>query len=124
MSEPATLSARLGELHARAGRPSVRDISRRAGRGNVSSSTVHNVLKGARVSRWELVEQVVIALGGDRQEFRVLWEAAWQAQNDRRPRQVLIMRARVPGSTTLPEGYRLHTVLSRPGRTYLVLEEL
>ena len=34
---------RLDELHLKAGMPSMREIAARAGRGRVSSSTVHNV---------------------------------------------------------------------------------
>lgn len=78
------LFARLDDLHSRAGRPSMREIARRAGRGNISSSTVHNLFRSSRVPRWDFLEQVVIALGGvhDRQEFLVLWQAAWRVENE------------------------------------------
>ena len=61
----------------------MREIARRAGRGNVSSSTVHNVFSGSRVPRWDFLEIIVKALGGgpDRDEFQALWDAAWRAQN-------------------------------------------
>ncbi|HEX6509703.1 MAG TPA: FxSxx-COOH system tetratricopeptide repeat protein [Chloroflexota bacterium] len=77
------LFARLDDLHSTAGRPSVREIAIRAGRGNISSSTVHNVFRSSRVPRWAFLEQVVKALGGEkyRDEFLVLWQAAWRAEN-------------------------------------------
>jgi tetratricopeptide (TPR) repeat protein len=76
------LFARLDALHSRAGRPSLREISRRAGRGKISPSTVHNLFRSSRVPRWEFLEQVVLALGGDREEFLNLWQAAWRAENE------------------------------------------
>jgi hypothetical protein len=84
------LFALLDDLHARAGGPSMREIARRAGRGSISSSTVHNVFRGSRVPRWQYIELIVRALdGGDgeRREFLKLWQAAWRAENDdERPR--------------------------------------
>jgi tetratricopeptide (TPR) repeat protein len=79
----ADLFNRLDELHSQAGRPSMREIAIRAGRGNVSSSTVHNVFRRSRVPRWAFLEQVIAALGGgpERDAFHVLWEAAWRAEN-------------------------------------------
>jgi tetratricopeptide (TPR) repeat protein len=78
------LFARLDDLHSQAGRPSMRDIARRAGVGKISSSTVHNLFRSSRVPRWDFLEQVVIVLGGVqyRQEFLGLWQAAWRAEND------------------------------------------
>ncbi len=62
----------------------MREIAIRAGRGNISSSTVHNVFRSSRVPRWVFLEQVVRALGGtrDREEFLALWQAAWRAENE------------------------------------------
>ena len=78
------LFVRLDRLHSQAGRPSMREIARRAGRGKISSSTVHNIFRSSRVPRWEFLELVVIALGGvhDREEFLALWDAAWRAENE------------------------------------------
>jgi tetratricopeptide (TPR) repeat protein len=75
---------RLDALHSQAGRPSMREISRRAGRGKISPSTVHNIFRTARVPRWEFLEQVVLALGGagDHEEFLDLWQSAWRAENE------------------------------------------
>ncbi|HTR93369.1 MAG TPA: FxSxx-COOH system tetratricopeptide repeat protein [Trebonia sp.] len=81
----ADLFDRLDELHSKAGRPSMREIAIRAGRGNISSSTVHNVFRRSQVPRWIFLEQIVKALGGGEQEreaFLALWEAAWRAAND------------------------------------------
>jgi NB-ARC domain/Tetratricopeptide repeat len=65
----------------------MREISRRAGRGKISASTVHNLFRSSRVPRWEFLEQVVLALGGagDREEFLDLWQAAWRAENEVEP---------------------------------------
>ena len=78
-----SLSALIA-LHSQAGRPSMREISRLAGRGKISPSTVHNLFRSSRVPRWEFLEQVVRALGGagDREEFLDLWQAAWRAENE------------------------------------------
>lgn len=105
--EPAPLGpiselfTRLDELHSRAGRPSMRGIAIKAGRGNISSSSVHNIFRSSRVPRWEFLEHVVKALGaGQREldEFSVLWQAAWRTENEaERPRQAL-------AGTRLPEG--------------------
>src|SRR6266436_7646948 len=78
------LSGRLDDLHLKAGRPSMREIATRAGRGRISSSTVHNVFtfRNARVPRWPFLEEIVKALAGDTAVFLALWQAAWQAENN------------------------------------------
>jgi tetratricopeptide (TPR) repeat protein len=80
----ADLFDRLDDLHSKAGRPSMREIAIRAGRGNISSSTVHNLFRRSQVPRWVFLEQVVKALGGarEREVFLALWDAAWRAEND------------------------------------------
>ena len=62
----------------------MREIERRAGRGNVSSSTVHNVFRRSRVPKWEILDTIVNALGAaaSRDEFLALWDEAWKAQNN------------------------------------------
>ena len=100
----ADLFDRLDDLHSKAGRPSMREIAIRAGRGNISSSTVHNLFRRSQVPRWAFVEQVVKALGGaqEREAFLGLWEAAWRAENDvAAPRKPLPDRA-------LPQGHALN----------------
>jgi tetratricopeptide (TPR) repeat protein len=78
---------RLDDLHSKAGRPSMREIARviatQAGRGHISPSTVHNIFCKPQVPRWSFLELVVQALGGAQQgdAFKVLWEAAWRAEN-------------------------------------------
>jgi tetratricopeptide (TPR) repeat protein len=80
----ADLFDRLDDLHSKAGRPSMREIAIRAGRGNISSSTVHNMFRRPQVPRWSFLELVVKALGGaqEREALLALWEAAWRAEND------------------------------------------
>jgi Tetratricopeptide repeat len=72
---------RLDQLYLAAGRPSMREIATRAGRGKISSSTVHNVFRGSRVPRWNSLEEIVKALHGNTAEFLALWQSAWQAEN-------------------------------------------
>lgn len=79
----ADLFDRLDDLHSKAGRPSMREIAIRAGHGNISSSTVHNMFRRPQVPRWAFLELVVKALDGtqEREAFLALWEAAWRAEN-------------------------------------------
>jgi tetratricopeptide (TPR) repeat protein len=95
------LFARLDELHSQAGRPSMRGIAIKAGRGHISSSSVHNIFRSSRVPRWEFLEHVVKALGGgqrDLDDFLVLWQVAWRAENESEvPRQFLPGAAQVDG---------------------------
>lgn len=84
----ADLFTRLDDLHSKAGRPSTREIASQAGRGNISSSTVHNIFRSSRVPRWAFLEQIIYALGGSQQErqaFLTLWEAAWRAEHKTAP---------------------------------------
>jgi tetratricopeptide (TPR) repeat protein len=97
----ADLFDRLDDLHSKAGRPSMREIAIRAGRGNISSSTVHNLFRRSQVPRWTFLEQVVKALGGPQQReiFLGLWEAAWRAEND------VAAPQKAPAGLALPHGY-------------------
>lgn len=83
----ADLFDRLDELHSKAGRPSMREIATRAGRGEISSSTVHNIFSSPKVPRWGFLEHVIKALHGaeERELFHRLWDAAWRAENDIAP---------------------------------------
>jgi tetratricopeptide (TPR) repeat protein len=85
----ADLFDRLDDLHSRAGRPSMREIAIRAGRGEISSSTVHNIFSSPKVPRWAFVEQVVKALDGAKelQVIHTLWDAAYRAENHLAPRR-------------------------------------
>jgi hypothetical protein len=75
------LFERLDQLHLAAGRPSMREIATRVGRGRISSSTVHNVFRNSRVPRWSFLEDIVKALRGDTAVFLALWQAAAQAES-------------------------------------------
>jgi tetratricopeptide (TPR) repeat protein len=96
----ADLFDRLDDLHSKAGRPSMREIAIRAGRGNISSSTVHNLFRRSQVPRWAFLEQVVKALGAtqEREVFLGLWEAAWRAEND------VAAPLKTPVDLSLPQG--------------------
>jgi tetratricopeptide (TPR) repeat protein len=90
----------------------VREIATKAGHGNISPSTVHNVFRLARVPSWLYLEQVIKALDGiqDREEFLTLWQAAWRAEHeaespaqDEIPRQGLpSVRSPRPGRGSAP----------------------
>jgi hypothetical protein len=68
----------LRELHLRAGEPSMRAIARSTGRA-VSHDTVHRVLTGPELPRWDPLGHVVKALNGDVETFRALWISARHA---------------------------------------------
>jgi tetratricopeptide (TPR) repeat protein len=109
----ADLFDRLDVLHSKAGRPSMREIAIRAGRGNISSSTVHNLFRRSQVPRWAFLEQVVKALGGaqERDAFLALWEAAWRAEND------VATPQRGPADPALPRGRTENYYLEPPPRS-------
>jgi tetratricopeptide (TPR) repeat protein len=113
----ADLFDRLDDLHSKAGRPSMREIAIRAGRGNISSSTVHNVFRRSRVPRWTFLEEVVKALGGtrERETFLALWEAAWRDENETTPPQKAPADMVPQGSRALPGGRKGRMeAISRP----------
>ncbi len=89
----------------------MREIAIRAGRGNISSSTVHNLFRRPQVPRWAFLEQVVKALDGaeDREIFLALWEAAWRAENHVTATQNAVTDLALPQGRTL-----MHPDLSPP----------
>jgi len=60
----------------------MREIAKRAGRGEVSSSTVFNIFKRPQVPGWRHLEHIINALDGaeERQVFHALWDAADRAE--------------------------------------------
>lgn len=94
----------------------MREIAIRAGRGNISSSTVHNLFRRPQVPRWTFLEQVVKALGGaqQRETFFALWEAAWRAEND------VAAPQQPPADLVLPHGYASHHP-APPSRPFQVM---
>jgi tetratricopeptide (TPR) repeat protein len=61
----------------------MRVIAIKAGRGNISASTVHNIFRSSKVPRWEFLEHIVKALGGSPRElaeFLALWQEAERAE--------------------------------------------
>jgi hypothetical protein len=73
----------LNALHLEAGLPSLRSIAENT-KGLVSHTTVSYMLTGKRLPRWKPIAAVVHSLGGDRQVFSDLWEAAWLGRPDKR----------------------------------------
>jgi hypothetical protein len=74
----SALAGQLSQLHAQAGRPSTRkiaELTRHAG-GQISHTTVHELLAGTRFPTWPALSNVVKALNGDEEHFRALWLAA------------------------------------------------
>ncbi|MEH1128914.1 ATP-binding protein [Micromonospora sp. CPCC 206061] len=75
------LSRELRRLHRQAGEPSSRDLSCALGRGVLSHTTINAILRGTRVPRWQSLEPVANALGGDIELVRRLWTAARDAED-------------------------------------------
>ncbi|MEV4142665.1 hypothetical protein AB0J40_03300 [Amycolatopsis sp. NPDC049691] len=73
MTPEESLAAELRKLHLRAGKPSTRKIA--AAVGDVSHTTVNEMLRGSRVPAWEFVKKVGLYLDGDEQELWALWSA-------------------------------------------------
>ena len=71
--KPLFFSA-LRDLHLTAGKPSARSISREL--GDVSHTTVADMLNGRRLASWAITGRVVGWLGGDEAGFRRLWALA------------------------------------------------
>ncbi|MFB7171306.1 tetratricopeptide repeat protein [Streptomyces sp. NPDC056254] len=77
-----SLMRALQRLHRLSGEPSTRAIARRT-HGALSHTTVSQTLRGNQLASWRSVELVVGTLGGDVEEFRELWVAARDEQEDR-----------------------------------------
>src|SRR2546423_1015982 len=75
-----TLCAELQRLYRAAGEPSTRSIAQRLGKGVLSHTSVHGVLRHPH-ERWGSLELVVECLGGDRDRFHELWVAARDAMD-------------------------------------------
>ncbi|MEU8420156.1 hypothetical protein AB0C15_04705 [Micromonospora sp. NPDC048835] len=133
-SDPLTLlRSRLLELHLHQGKPSAREIHRRAGKG-ISHTTVAKVLRCANNPAWGQLELVVEALDGDVEEFRRLWIAASSRRpahphlgdqamgsggNHVRSRTLINHSHEVSGATFLPDG----RLLVAAQHTYKMIEE-
>ncbi|QQQ78559.1 hypothetical protein IOD16_08940 [Saccharothrix sp. 6-C] len=61
----------LRELYIRRGRPAMRELADSSKR---AASTIHGVLVSGRIAKWPVVEDIVIALEGDVDRFRRLYE--------------------------------------------------
>jgi len=61
-------------LHLKAGAPSSRAVASRI--GQVSHDTVNRTVKGRTIPSWPIAAKIVLALGGDLDEFRALWISA------------------------------------------------
>src|SRR5688500_18293373 len=75
---------RLHALHAAAGEPSMRQLQRgtRSDRRptGINPTTIHDAFAKPRLSRWEVVREIVTQLGGDADEFAELWRRAREAE--------------------------------------------
>ena len=68
------LTSALADLHRRAGKPTSRAIASAV--ASVSHTTVADTIGGRRVPSWPILEKIVVYLGGDTLQFRMLWEDA------------------------------------------------
>jgi Caspase domain len=73
------LRERIRQLHLHDGKPSTREIARRIGNNVISHTTVNSVLHCVKCPRWGNLELIVEVLGGETEEFRLLWIAAQDA---------------------------------------------
>ena len=80
--ETDELASALREAHLQAGKPSFRSISRAL--GDVSHTTVSELMAGRRIPSWSIVERVVEQLGGDVDRFRSLWRKAVDTSSELR----------------------------------------
>jgi hypothetical protein len=64
----------LSDLYLNAGKPSARSISREL--GDVSHTTVADLLGGRRLASWAITRRVIRRLGGDESDFQPLWVQA------------------------------------------------
>jgi hypothetical protein len=92
----ALLLAVIGDLHRRAGSPSSRALAKKIGQRRISHSTVNNAQKS--VVKWAKLELIVTALGGEPDEIRPLWQAAWAQRHPARP----TVLAAAPAATATP----------------------
>jgi tetratricopeptide (TPR) repeat protein len=75
---------RLHALHAAAGELSTRELQRRTRSdrrpAGINPTTIHDAFAKPRLSRWEVVREIVTQLGGDVDEFAELWHRAREAE--------------------------------------------
>lgn len=74
--------AALYDLYLQAGAPSVRQISRALGPGELSHDTVYRVLTRPTLPTWASVEAIVSALRGDTGHFLTLWRQCLDLTNE------------------------------------------
>ena len=77
----------LHDLHHQAGWPSLRVLAREVG---CSHTTVSTVFSSPRLPTWGVLELVVEAMGGDVDEFRLLWLAAGSPDQPSTPAPLMI----------------------------------
>jgi hypothetical protein len=81
-ASPAALSARVAAkaafrdamvtLYEKAGEPDTRRLAIHTG---IPRATVEQVISGRKVPGWRITSRLVTQLGGDQEEFRILWKA-------------------------------------------------
>ncbi len=70
MTDAAERHQVLVDLWVRAGQPSVRGLVRDH---RIPRSTVRQALTGERDTKWSTASRLIIALGGDPEDYRPLW---------------------------------------------------
>lgn len=89
-----TLLSALDTLRRSIGRPSARDIARAAGCSHVTASAAFT---GRLVPSWPTLRRIVLALEGDLDDIRPLWQAYQDARPEpRRGRRVSAFEVRLP----------------------------
>jgi hypothetical protein len=77
-SPQEVLAAELRRLHRSAGEPGTRVIAKAI---EFSHTTVAKALNGSRCPKWNVIQAIVLHLGGDIETFRPLWQAVRDAES-------------------------------------------
>jgi hypothetical protein len=102
------LRTRLKRLHRNDGEPSTREIAKRTGTA-ISHTTVHSTLRCLRTPQWGPLELVVEALRGDIEEFRRLWVAIRDAEDNSEASEATVALTNT-GTPTPEVSSRLHLI--------------
>ena len=97
------LTRSVRTLWQQAGGPPSRRLARMCN-GEITHTTVATVLNGKRTVRWSSVVQVVKALGGDPQQFRVAWEREYERYEAQRQANAGRNRPKVVAGTVVRPG--------------------
>ena len=100
------LTRSIRTLWQQAGGPPSRKLARMCN-GEITHTTVATVLNGKRTVRWSSVVQVVKALGGNPQDYRVAWEREYERYEAQRQANAGRNRPKVVAGIVVRPGDRV-----------------